>query len=140
MKGYGNDNVTLNLTQVFSVHNWALKKNQPEGPPFTDHMLAICNADVPMEHKAPNTSSYTRKKDSKVKNPRAKCGHKKQPTSSKHHPLSKIEATKGGSSKVPTRSKIGHLVKETQSSLALDTNQSQPPAFTPVVAGLLLNP
>ncbi|GJX24470.1 hypothetical protein Tco_0228915 [Tanacetum coccineum] len=95
MKGYGNDTVTLNPTQVFSVHNWALKKNQPEGPPFTDQMLAICNADVPVEHRAPNTFSYTRKKDSKGKNPGAKSGHRKQPTSSKHHLLSKIKATKG---------------------------------------------
>ncbi|GKA91103.1 uncharacterized mitochondrial protein-like protein, partial [Tanacetum coccineum] len=49
---------------------------------------------VPVEHKAPNTSSYTRKKDSKGKKPGAKSGHRKQPTSSKHHPLSKIKATK----------------------------------------------
>nr|GEV73338.1 hypothetical protein [Tanacetum cinerariifolium] len=60
-------NVTLNTTQVFSDHNWALKNNQPEGPPFTDHMLAICKEELPVEHKAPNTSSYTRKKDSKGK-------------------------------------------------------------------------
>ncbi|GJW97539.1 hypothetical protein Tco_0179347 [Tanacetum coccineum] len=30
-----------------SVHNWALKPNQTEGLPITDHMLAICNAEVP---------------------------------------------------------------------------------------------
>ncbi|GJU09600.1 hypothetical protein Tco_1131996 [Tanacetum coccineum] len=132
MEGYGSENVTLNPTQVFSVHNWTLKKNQPEGPPFTDHMLAICKADVPVEHKAPNTSSYTRKKDSKGKKPGAKSGHRKQPTSSKHHPLSKIEATKGGSSKAPIGSKTSHLVKETQSNSALDTNPSQPPTSTPV--------
>ncbi|GJT57289.1 retrovirus-related pol polyprotein from transposon TNT 1-94 [Tanacetum coccineum] len=136
IKRCGNDNVTLNPTQVFSVHNWALKKNQREGPPFTDHMLAICNADVPVEHKAPNTSSYTRKKDSKGKKLGAKSGHRKQLTSSKHHPFPKIEATKCGSSKAPTGSKTGHVVKETQSSSALDTNPSQPPASTPVVAGL----
>ncbi|GKC93214.1 hypothetical protein Tco_1158656 [Tanacetum coccineum] len=94
MKGYGNDNVTLIPTQVFSVHNWALKKNQPKGPPFIDHVLAICKSDVRVEHKSPIASSYTRKKDSKGKKPRAKFGHKKQSTSSKHHPLSKIEATK----------------------------------------------
>ncbi|GJS76764.1 retrovirus-related pol polyprotein from transposon TNT 1-94 [Tanacetum coccineum] len=136
MKGYRNNNVTLNPTQVFSVHNWTLKKNQPEGPPFTEHMLAICNADMPVEHKAPNTSSYTRKKDFKGKKPGAKSRHRKQPTSSKHHHLSKIKATKGGSSKAPIGSKTGYLVKETQSSSALDTNPSQPPTFTPVVVGL----
>nr|GEU56330.1 uncharacterized mitochondrial protein AtMg00810-like [Tanacetum cinerariifolium] len=78
-----------------SVHNWTLKKNQPEGPLFTDHMLAICKADVPVEHKALNTSSYTKKKDSKGKNLGAKIRHGKQTTYSKHHPLPKIEATKG---------------------------------------------
>ncbi|GJV97763.1 hypothetical protein Tco_1549340 [Tanacetum coccineum] len=136
MEGYGFENVTLNPTQVFSVHNWTLKKNQPEGPPFTDYMLAICKVDVTVEHKAPNTSSYTRKKDSKGKKPGAKSRHRKQPTSSKHRPLSKIEATKGGSSKAPTGSKTSHLVKETQSNSTLDTNPSQPLASTPVVAGL----
>ncbi|GKC02415.1 hypothetical protein Tco_0994025 [Tanacetum coccineum] len=99
-------------------------------------MLAICNVDVPVKHKAPNTSSYTRKKDSKGKKPGAKSGHRKQPTSSKHHPFPKIEETKCRSYKAPTGSKTGHLVKETQSSSALDTNPSQPPPSTPVVAGL----
>ncbi|GJU37190.1 hypothetical protein Tco_1185544 [Tanacetum coccineum] len=94
MVGYGFENVNLNPTQVFSAHNWTLKKNQLEGPPFTDHMLAICKVEFLVEHKAPNTSSYTRKKDSKGKNPRAKSGHRKQPTFSKHYHLSKIEATK----------------------------------------------
>ncbi|GKD00577.1 hypothetical protein Tco_1170851 [Tanacetum coccineum] len=93
MEGYGFENVTLNPTQVFSVQNCTLKKNKPEGPPFTDHMLAVCKADVPVEHKAPNTSSYTRKKDFKGKKPEAKSRHRKQPTS-KHYPLSKIKATK----------------------------------------------
>ncbi|GJU60983.1 hypothetical protein Tco_1238749 [Tanacetum coccineum] len=95
MEGYGYENVTLNPTQVFGVHNWTLKKNQPEGPPFTNHMLTICKAELSMEHKAPNTSSYTRKKDSKGKKLGAKSRHMKQPTSSKHQPLSKIKATKG---------------------------------------------
>ncbi|GKA41709.1 hypothetical protein Tco_0734369 [Tanacetum coccineum] len=62
MPEYKNDELTLNPTQVFSVHNWALKPNQPKGPPFTDHMLAICNAYVPMEFKAPKTSSQAEKK------------------------------------------------------------------------------
>nr|GFA77884.1 hypothetical protein [Tanacetum cinerariifolium] len=75
MDGYGSKNVTLNPTQVINVHNWTLKKKQHEGPPFTDHMLAICKADVPMEHKAPNTSSYTRKKDSKGKMRRVESKH-----------------------------------------------------------------
>ncbi|GKE61853.1 hypothetical protein Tco_1512220, partial [Tanacetum coccineum] len=63
MEGYENDNVTINSTQVFSVHNWALKKNQAEGPSFTAHMLAICNADELVAFKAPKTSSKAEKKD-----------------------------------------------------------------------------
>ncbi|GJS38495.1 hypothetical protein Tco_0563538 [Tanacetum coccineum] len=37
----------------WSVNNWALKPNQPEGPPFTAHMLAICAAAKPVVFKAP---------------------------------------------------------------------------------------
>ncbi|GKE32083.1 hypothetical protein Tco_1451405 [Tanacetum coccineum] len=33
--------------------------NQPEEPPFTDHMKAICNLDVPVDSKAPKPSSQT---------------------------------------------------------------------------------
>ncbi|GJZ17236.1 hypothetical protein Tco_0553359 [Tanacetum coccineum] len=46
---YDNEELTINPTQVFSVHNWALKLNQHKGPPFTDHMKAICNIDVPVD-------------------------------------------------------------------------------------------
>nr|GEY47249.1 hypothetical protein [Tanacetum cinerariifolium]GEY54111.1 hypothetical protein [Tanacetum cinerariifolium] len=98
-------------------------------------MLAIYKADVSVEHKALNTSSYTRKKDSKSKMPGAKPGHRKKPTS-KYHPLSKFEATKGGSSKASTGSKTSHLVKETQSNSTLDTNPSQPPASILIVVVL----
>ncbi|GKD87210.1 hypothetical protein Tco_1358364 [Tanacetum coccineum] len=111
MEGYGSENVTLNPTQVFSVYNWTLKKNQPEGPPFTNHMLAICKAEKPFPLKAPKTSS----KDEKCK----------------------IEATKGrSSSKEPTGSKTGHLVTKTQSSSAMDSNPSEPSASTHVVVEL----
>ncbi|GJT21921.1 retrovirus-related pol polyprotein from transposon TNT 1-94 [Tanacetum coccineum] len=56
---YDNEELTINLTQVFSVHNEILKPNQPEEPPFTDHMKAICNLDVPVDSKAPKYSSPT---------------------------------------------------------------------------------
>nr|GEU57146.1 hypothetical protein [Tanacetum cinerariifolium] len=71
MEGYGNDNVTFNPTQNFSVHNWALKKNQPEGPPFTPYMLAICNVYEPLAFKAPKTSSKDEKKESNRSQPLA---------------------------------------------------------------------
>ncbi|GJX98922.1 hypothetical protein Tco_0355941 [Tanacetum coccineum] len=56
-EGYGDVEVTLYPTQVFSVNNWAPKSNQPEEPPFTTHMLAICFADKPVVFKAPKPSS-----------------------------------------------------------------------------------
>ncbi|GKA77206.1 hypothetical protein Tco_0783667 [Tanacetum coccineum] len=62
---YDNEELTINPTQVFSVHNWILKPNQPEEPPFTDHMKAICNLDVPVDSKAPKYSSSTEEKETK---------------------------------------------------------------------------
>ncbi|GJT30692.1 hypothetical protein Tco_0910967 [Tanacetum coccineum] len=56
---YDNEELTINPTQVFSVHNWILKPNQPEEPPFIDHMKAICNLDVHVDSKAPKYSSPT---------------------------------------------------------------------------------
>ncbi|GKB54700.1 hypothetical protein Tco_0905453 [Tanacetum coccineum] len=44
--------LTINPTQVFSVHNWILKPNQPGEPPFTDYIKAIYNLDVPKETKS----------------------------------------------------------------------------------------
>ncbi|GJR95111.1 hypothetical protein Tco_0267285 [Tanacetum coccineum] len=121
MEGYGNDGVTLNLTQVFSVHNWARKKSQPDGPPFIDHMLAICNVEKPVAIKAPKTSLKDKKKVPKGTKPGAKSGHRRKQISILYnHPQSKIEATKGVSS----------------SKGDLDPNPSQPPTSTPVVAGM----
>ncbi|GKC70789.1 hypothetical protein Tco_1116672 [Tanacetum coccineum] len=56
---YDNKELTINPTQVFSVHNLILKPNQPKEPPFTDHIKAICNLDVPVDSKAPKYSSPT---------------------------------------------------------------------------------
>ncbi|GJV81824.1 hypothetical protein Tco_1517694 [Tanacetum coccineum] len=56
-EGYGDGELTLYPTQVFSVNNWALKHNQPEEPLFTDYMLAICSATEPVVFKAPKPSS-----------------------------------------------------------------------------------
>ncbi|GKB11846.1 hypothetical protein Tco_0845769 [Tanacetum coccineum] len=57
---YDNEELTINLTRVFSVHNWILKPNQPKEPPFTDHMMAIYNLDVPVDSKASKYSSLTK--------------------------------------------------------------------------------
>nr|GEV11480.1 hypothetical protein [Tanacetum cinerariifolium] len=62
MLDYHNEELTIHLTQVFSVLNWELKPNQPKGPPFTAYMLAICNTDVTVDPKALETSSHYKKK------------------------------------------------------------------------------
>ncbi|GJV89300.1 hypothetical protein Tco_1533238 [Tanacetum coccineum] len=92
------------LPPRWSVNNWALKPNQPEEPPFTNHMLAICSADKPVKHS----------------------------TSLKQPSVSSKEATKDGSSKLPTSSKTGHSKKRKESSSAIDSNLSQPLVSTPV--------
>ncbi|GJV70734.1 retrovirus-related pol polyprotein from transposon TNT 1-94 [Tanacetum coccineum] len=79
MPEYENEELTINPTQVFSVHNWALKPNQTEGPPFIDHMKAIYNLDVHVDppkllnlphklRKFPKTKSLELKVDSEENN------------------------------------------------------------------------
>ncbi|GKC62032.1 hypothetical protein Tco_1089630 [Tanacetum coccineum] len=100
----------------------ALKPNQPEGPPFTDHMKAICNIDVPVDFQDLKTSSQTEKVP-QGKKPGAKSGLRiKQ--SSKHTSESKTKASK---------SKNGQSDKETQSSSAKDKSPSHPSPSTPMV-------
>ncbi|GJW99230.1 hypothetical protein Tco_0181038 [Tanacetum coccineum] len=70
---YDNEELTINPTQVFSVHNWTLKLNQPEEPPFTTHMKAICNLDVPVDSKALKPSSQAEEVP-QGKKPGAKSG------------------------------------------------------------------
>ncbi|GJV81591.1 putative ribonuclease H-like domain-containing protein [Tanacetum coccineum] len=57
---YDKEELTINPTRVFSVYNWIPKPNKLEEPPFTDHMKAIYNLDVPVDSKAPKSSSQTK--------------------------------------------------------------------------------
>ncbi|GJV26486.1 hypothetical protein Tco_1379181 [Tanacetum coccineum] len=93
IEGYGDGELNVYPTQVFSVNNWALKPNQPEEPPFTTHMLAICSADKPVAFKAPKPSSNVERVPQGTK-PGAKPGHKKHSTSLKQPSVSSKEATK----------------------------------------------
>ncbi|GJV17921.1 hypothetical protein Tco_1363244 [Tanacetum coccineum] len=61
MPEYENEELTINPTQVFSVYNLTLRPNQPKEPPFTTHMKAICNLDVPVDSNALKPSSQTKK-------------------------------------------------------------------------------
>ncbi|GJS46732.1 hypothetical protein Tco_0596853 [Tanacetum coccineum] len=119
---YDNEELTINPTHVFSIHNWILKPNQPEEPPFTDHMKAICNLDVPVDSKAPKYSSLTEEVP-QGKKPGARSGLRRKQFS-KHISKSTIEASK---------SQSGHSKKETKSSSAMDTSPSHLSPPTPVV-------
>ncbi|GJS01108.1 hypothetical protein Tco_0317616 [Tanacetum coccineum] len=77
---YENEELIINPTQVFSVYNLTLKPNQPEEPPFTDHMKSICNLDVPVDSKALKPSSQTEEVP-QGKNPRAKSGLRRKQSS-----------------------------------------------------------
>ncbi|GKB41702.1 hypothetical protein Tco_0886644 [Tanacetum coccineum] len=79
-EGYRDDEVTLHPTQIFTVNNWALKPNQPEEPPFTNYMLAICATDKPVVFKAPKTSTKAESVSQGTK-PGAQTGYKKPLTS-----------------------------------------------------------
>ncbi|GJU93970.1 hypothetical protein Tco_1318726 [Tanacetum coccineum] len=118
-----------------SINNWALKPDQPEEPPFTDHMLAICAADTLVVFKAPKPSSNAERVPQGI-NIRAKIGHKKHSTSSKQSFMSSKEATKGGSSKAPIGFKIRYSKKRKESSSAMDSNPSQPPVSILVDTGM----
>ncbi|GJW64876.1 hypothetical protein Tco_0116760 [Tanacetum coccineum] len=124
MPEYDHEDLTINPTQVFSAHNWVLKANQLEGPPFTDYIKVICNIIVLVDSKAPTTSSKTKMKVPQGKKPGAKSGLRRN-KSSKHTSESKTEASK---------SKTGHSNNETQSSSAKDKIPSHPSASTPVVS------
>ncbi|GKB24494.1 hypothetical protein Tco_0863895 [Tanacetum coccineum] len=119
---YDNEELTINPTQIFSVHNWILKPNQPEEPPFTDHMKAICNLDVHVDSKVPKYSSPTEEVP-QGKNPGARSGLRRK-QSSKHTSESTTKASK---------SQSGHSKKEIKSSSAMDTSPSHPSPPIPVV-------
>nr|GEU86543.1 retrovirus-related Pol polyprotein from transposon TNT 1-94 [Tanacetum cinerariifolium] len=122
MPKYDNKELTINPTQVFSVHNWTLKPNQPEEPPFTTHIKAICNLDVLVDSKATKPSSQTEEVP-QAKKPGAKSGLRRK-QSSKHTSKSNTEASK---------SKTSQSEKDTQSSSTKDKSPSHPSPPTLVV-------
>ncbi|GJU44992.1 hypothetical protein Tco_1202258 [Tanacetum coccineum] len=89
-EGYRDGEVTPYPTQFYSVNNWALKPNQPEGPPFTEHMLVVFSAAKPVVFKAPKPSSNAKRVPQGIK-PGAKPEHKKHLTSSKQPYVSNSE-------------------------------------------------
>ncbi|GJR78433.1 pleiotropic drug resistance protein 1-like protein [Tanacetum coccineum] len=100
-----------------------------------DHMLDIYNAAEPVVFKAPKPSSNAKRVPQGTKL-RAKPRHKKHSTSSKQPFVSIKEVTKGGSFKEPTGSKTSNSKKRKESSLAIDSNLSQPLVSTPLDTGM----
>ncbi|GJW28678.1 hypothetical protein Tco_0045553 [Tanacetum coccineum] len=88
-------------------------------------MLAICSAAMLVVFKAPNLSSNA-ERVSKGTKPGAQPRHKKHLTSLTQPFMYSKEATKGGSSKAPTGSKISLSKKKKESSSTMDSNPSQP--------------
>ncbi|GKD61754.1 hypothetical protein Tco_1299263, partial [Tanacetum coccineum] len=122
-EGCEDGEVTPYPTQIFSVNNWALKTNQPEGPPFTNHMLAICSAAKLVVFKAPKPySNAERVSQGKLG---AQPEHKKHSTSLKQPYVSSQEATKGGSFKASTGSKTSHFKRKKDSSSTMESNPNQ---------------
>ncbi|GJS85244.1 hypothetical protein Tco_0751785 [Tanacetum coccineum] len=101
---YDNEELTINPTQFFSDHNWALKPNQTEGPPFTDHMKAICNLDVHVDSKAPKPSSQTEETEAS----KSKTGQSKKETQSSS------AKDKSPSHPSPPTPVVGEMHKEAQ--------------------------
>ncbi|GJT88111.1 hypothetical protein Tco_1069828 [Tanacetum coccineum] len=122
----------------WSVHNWALKKDQPKGPPFTDHMLAICTTNEPIVFQAPKSIRPADKMEPEGKKPGAKTRQRRKsvPLTMNNH-LSKLEAIKGAPlSKEDTKSQAGHSKRKKKSGTTKGKNLNQPSASTHMVAEL----
>nr|GEW17208.1 retrovirus-related Pol polyprotein from transposon TNT 1-94 [Tanacetum cinerariifolium] len=91
-------------------------------PPFTDHMKAICNLDVPVDSKAPKPSSQTEEVP-QGKKPRAKSGLKRN-QSLKYTSESKTEATK-----------IQNWPIKKRNSVQFGQGQKPKPSFTSHTSG-----
>ncbi|GJW55011.1 hypothetical protein Tco_0099096 [Tanacetum coccineum] len=131
---YENDEATPIPTPIFNVNNWALKKDQPEGPLFTDHMLAIFTANEPVGFKAPKTTPKTKELGPKGKMLGVKTRRRKIILFAMNHPQSKIEAQKGEPLlKEAAGTQTGHSKRRKQSVTAKDKNQSHPSVSIPVL-------
>ncbi|GKA28199.1 hypothetical protein Tco_0714367 [Tanacetum coccineum] len=104
---YKNGEATPIPTPIFSVHNWALKNNQPGGPPFTAHMLDICKANGPTKEISSNTNEQPAIQNRCIK--------------VRHLP------------KEAARTQTGDSKRKKKYVTAKDKNPSQPSASTPMV-------
>ncbi|GKB38919.1 hypothetical protein Tco_0883861 [Tanacetum coccineum] len=123
---YENPEVTNIHTPIFIVNNWTLKKDQPEGPPFTAYVLDICTTYGPEEFKSPTIP--TKELKPKGKKPGAKCEHMKSIPVTKNYPGSSKEATFiGPLTKKATKALKGQSKKKKKSVMAKYKNTSVDP-------------
>ncbi|GJX04319.1 putative ribonuclease H-like domain-containing protein [Tanacetum coccineum] len=90
----------------------ALKPNQTEGPPFTDHMKSICNLDVLVDSKAPKPSSQTEE----TKASKSKTGQSEKETQSSS------AKDKSPSHPLPPTPVVGEMHKEAQQATGHDAS------------------
>ncbi|GJY87124.1 hypothetical protein Tco_0501752, partial [Tanacetum coccineum] len=114
MSEYKNEELAINPTQVFSVHNFTLKPNQPEEPPFADHMKAISNLDVHVDSKAPKPSSQT--EESTTEASKSQAGQSKKETKSSS------AKDKSLSHPLPPTLVVGEMYKEAQQAVGGPTS------------------
>ncbi|GKA15760.1 hypothetical protein Tco_0695507 [Tanacetum coccineum] len=132
MKDYENFEATSIPTPIFRVNYWTLKKDQPEGPPFTPHMMSIFTADEPEELQAPKSTLQTKELALEGSRPKAKTRGKKSIPLLMNHLASKIEVPFiGPFLKEAIEAQKGHT--KNKSSKAKDKNPSQPSVSTHVV-------
>ncbi|GJV60141.1 hypothetical protein Tco_1466241 [Tanacetum coccineum] len=94
-----------NVVPYPSVHNWALTPNQTEGPPFTDHMKAIC--------KKPGAKSGLKRKQSLEHTSESKTEASKSKTGqSEKETLSSLTKDKSLSHPSPPTLVVGEMHKE----------------------------
>ncbi|GJU21193.1 hypothetical protein Tco_1154535 [Tanacetum coccineum] len=121
-------------TSIFSVNNLTLKPNQPEGPPFTPHMLAIYTADRPKEFQAPKSTLQTGESVTEGSKLGAKPSQRKSILVHQTYSSTILETPFiGPLSKEATKAQKGHSKKQKKSTQAKDKNLSQPSASTHVL-------
>ncbi|GJX69967.1 hypothetical protein Tco_0307138 [Tanacetum coccineum] len=114
------------------------KPNQPEEPPFLDHMLAICNAPKLVVFKAPKPSSNGERVPQGIK-PGAKPRHKKHSTSSKQPSVSSSEAIKASTTVVAEMHKEDQQATGGTTSLGVTSEERANPQLSSGMSVFNLN-
>nr|GEW06107.1 putative ribonuclease H-like domain-containing protein [Tanacetum cinerariifolium] len=119
------------LTNYDIIYKKALNKNQAKGPPFTDHMLAICNAKEPVIFKAPKTSSKDEKKVTQASTPVVAELHKEAQKATGVPTSLRVTNEEGanpqvssGNNKGPNKRSLDHMFAGTNPTILVDKTKS----------------